>query len=126
MKQILTATTIAILVTSMILAVSLSMTPFADAKKPDKPVKCNNVKIQVRVSNAVNGTEYTATATLNGKTVSKTQTADEDGTLAIPLNFKKLNPCPAVGDAFTGDVNGTPFSGTIDSLKKPNKVSVSL
>jgi hypothetical protein len=125
MQKSISASIIAVVVASMILATALSLTPMTvEAKKPAE--KCNNVKIQVRVTNAVNGTEYTATATLDGKTVSKTVTAEEDGTLAIPLNFKKLSPCPVVGDTFSGDVNGTAFSGEIKSLKKPNKVSVTL
>jgi len=124
MKQILASATIAILIISMILA--LSLTPITvEAKKPAE--KCNNVKILVKVTNVEAGQKITATATLNGKTVSKTSTVDENETsIAIPLHFKKQDPCPKVGDSFSGDVNGTTFDGTIKSLKKPNKVSVSL
>ena len=67
-----------------------------------------------------------AHATLNGTTVSKKQHVEGDNKVAIPLSFKKLNPCPVVGDSFSGDVNGTSFSGTVASLKKPNKVNVAL
>jgi hypothetical protein len=31
-----------------------------------------------------------------------------------------------VGDAFSGNVNGISFAGTLASLKKPNKVNVAL
>jgi hypothetical protein len=46
--------------------------------------------------------------------------------VAIPFQFKKLNPCPAIGDAFSGEVNGTSFNGELKSLTKPNKINVSL
>lgn len=95
--------------------------------KPNDP-KCNNVKILVKVSNIPpNSIAFVGQATLNGKSVSKTVSLEDDeNKVAIPLSFKKLNPCPAVGDGFSGNVNGTSFSGTLTSLKKPNKVSVSL
>lgn len=99
-------------------------------KSKDKPKdpKCNNVKILVKVSNIPpNSIALVGQATLNGKSVSKTVSLEDDeNKVAIPLSFKKLNPCPAVGDGFSGNVNGTSFSGTLTSLKKPNKVSVSL
>jgi len=60
-----------------------------------------------------------AQATLSGKTVDKTQKVEA-------TSLKKLNPCPVVGDSFSSDVNGTSFSGTLSSLKKPNKVNVAL
>lgn len=114
------------LVAMLLLATTMTSFNAVDAKKPVKPVKCQNVKVQVRVSNAVNGTAYTANVTLDGVTKSKTSTAEENGTLALPVNFKKLNPCPSVGDAFNGDVNGVPFDGSLKSLKKPNKISVTI
>lgn len=99
-------------------------------KSKDKPKdpKCNNVKILVKVSNIPpNSIALVGQATLNGKSVSKTVSLEDDeNKVAIPLSFKKLNPCPAVGDGFSGNVNGTSFSGALTSLKKPNKVSVSL
>jgi hypothetical protein len=67
-----------------------------------------------------------AQATLDGKTVNKKQYVQGDNKVAIPLSFKKLNPCPAVGGSFAGSVNSTNFSGTLTSLKKPNKVNVAL
>ena len=98
-------------------------------KSKDKPKdpKCNNVKILVKVSKIPKGSNFViAQATLDGKTVSKTQNVQGVNKVAVPLLFKKLNPCPAVGDGFSGDVNGTAFSGTLASLKKPNKVNVAL
>jgi hypothetical protein len=93
-----------------------------------KSTKCNNVKIQVKVSNIPSGSDsLVGKATLGGKTVSKTSVLGKnESKVTIPLNFKKLTPCPAVGDSFSGDVNGTSFSGTLTSLKTPNKVKVSL
>ena len=67
-----------------------------------------------------------AQVTLDGKTVNKKQHVEGDNKVALPLSFKKLNPCPAIGDSFTGSVNSTSFSGTLTSLKKPNKVNVAL
>jgi hypothetical protein len=98
-------------------------------KSKDKPKdpKCNNVKILLKVSNIPKGsTLLVAQATLDGKTVNKKQNVEGDNKVAIPLSFKKLNPCPAVGDSFSGDVNGTNFSGTLASLKKPNKLNLAL
>jgi hypothetical protein len=98
-------------------------------KSKDKPKdpKCNNVKILVKVSKIPIGSKNViAQATLDGKTVSKTQNVQGENKVAIPLSFKKLNPCPVVGDGFSGDVNGTSFAGTLASLKKPNKVNVAL
>jgi hypothetical protein len=95
-----------------------------DKNKP-KDLKCNNVQILLKVSKIPKGSKLlVAQATLDGKTVTKKQHVEGDNKVAIPLSFKKLNPCPAVGDSFSGDVNGTSFSGTLASLKKPNKVNV--
>jgi hypothetical protein len=97
-----------------------------DKNKPKDP-KCNNVKILLKVSKIPKDSKLlVAQATLDGKTVGKKQHVEGDNKVAIPLLFKKLNPCPAVGDSFSGDVNGTSFSGTLASLKKPNKVNVAL
>jgi hypothetical protein len=98
-------------------------------KSKDKPKdpKCNNVKILVKVSKIPKGSNIVvAQATLDGKTLSKTQNVQGDNKVAVPLSFKKLSPCPVVGDGFSGDVNGTSFAGTLASLKKPNKVNVAL
>ncbi|HEX9320270.1 MAG TPA: hypothetical protein VF884_15150 [Nitrososphaeraceae archaeon] len=98
-------------------------------KSKDKPKdpKCNIVKILVKVSKIPKGSKIViAQATLDGKTVSKTQNVQGDNKVALPLSFKKLSPCPVVGDGFSGDVNGTSFAGTLASLKKPNKVNAAL
>ena len=97
-----------------------------DNKNPKDP-KCNNVQILLKVSKIPKGSKLLiAQATLDGKTVNKRQHVEGDNKVAIPLLFKKLNPCPVVGDSFSGNVNGTGFSGTLASLKKPNKVNVPL
>ena len=97
-----------------------------DKNKPKDP-KCNNVQILLKVSKIPKDSKLlVAQATLGGKTVSKKQHVEGDNKVAIPLSFEKLNPCPVVGDSFSGDVNGTSFSGTLASLKKPNKVNVAL
>ena len=97
-----------------------------DKNKPKDP-KCNNVQILLKVSKIPKDSKLlVAQATLDGKTVSKKQHVEGVNKVAIPLSFKKLNPCPVVGDSFSGDVNGTSFSGTLTSLKKPNKVNVAL
>ena len=97
-----------------------------DSKKPKVP-KCNNVQILLKVSKIPKGSKLLiAQATLDGKTVSKKQHVEGDNKVAIPLSFKKLNPCPVIGDSFSGSVNSTSFSGTLTTLKKPNKVNVPL
>lgn len=97
-----------------------------DKNKPKDP-KCNNVQILLKVSKIPKGSKVViAQATLDGKTVNKKQHVEDDNKVAIPLLFKKLNPCPVVGDNFSGNVNGTNFSGTLSSLKRPNKVNVAL
>jgi hypothetical protein len=130
--------TFIILIAIASLAVTLITSPIASVaashdngnqKSKDKPKdpKCNNVKILIKVSKIPKGSKIViGQATLDGKTVSKTQNVQGDNKVAIPLSFKKLNPCPVVGDGFSGDVNGTSFAGTLTSLKKPNKVNVAL
>ena len=123
----------------VIVAVGLVSSPIFNAayashdngnqKSKDKPkdVKCNNVKILLKISHIPKKTTtLVGNVELNGKKISKTAQIEGDNQIAIPFQFKKLNPCPALGDAFSGDVNGTAFSGTLASLKKPNKVSVPL
>jgi len=98
-------------------------------KSKDKPKdpKCNNVKILVKVSKIPKGSNIViAQATLGGKTVCKTQYVQGDNKVAVPLLFKKLSPCPVIGDGFSGELNDTSFVGTLVSLKKPNKVNVAL
>jgi hypothetical protein len=116
------------LITSPIASVAASHDN-GNQKSKDKPKdpKCNNVKILVKVSKIPTGSKIVvAQATLGGKTVSKTQNAIGENKVAIPLSFKKLNPCPIVGDSFSGDVNGTSFNGRLKSLNKPNEVNVVL
>ena len=98
-------------------------------KSKDKPKdpKCNNVQILLKVSKIPNGSKLlVAQATLDGKTLNKKQHVEGDNKVAIPFSFKKLSPCPAIGDSFSGSVNSTNFSGTLTSIKKPNKVNVAL
>jgi len=97
------------------------------SKEKPKDPKCNNVKILVKVSKIPKGSNIViAQGILGVKTVDKTQNVQVDNKVAMPLSFKKPNPCPAVGDGFSGDVNGTSFAGTLSSLKKPNKVNLAL
>jgi hypothetical protein len=97
-----------------------------DTTKTKNP-KCNNVQILLKVSKIPKDSKLLiAQATVDGKTVNKKQHVEGDSKVAVPLLFKKLNPCPVVGDSFSGNVNGTGFSGTLASIKKPNKVNVAL
>jgi hypothetical protein len=131
------ATTL-VMALALALSVSLMTSPtvsvFAahdngNQKSKDKPKvpKCNNVQILVKVSKIPEGSKIvTSQTTLNGKTIEKVKNVQGDNKIAIPFQFKKLNPCPTVGDSFSGNVNGTSFGGTIASLKKVNKVNVAL
>ena len=114
------------IIATLMLMLPLTAT-IADAK-PTKVKSCNNLKVRVTIDNAVNNTVLVTTATIGSNSVVKTQLVEleenETGIVA-PLNFKKL-PCPAIGSDIFGNVNGTGFSDTVDSLKKPNRVSVSL
>src|SRR6476620_12083569 len=119
---------LATLVTSPALSAA-ALNDNGNQKSKDKPKfpKCNNVQILLKVSKIPKGSKLLiAQATLDGKTVNKRQHVEGDNKVAIPLLFKKLNPCPVLGDSFSGNVNGTGFSGTLASLKKPNKVNVPL
>lgn len=106
-----------LLVTSAVLP-----THFVEAKK----YKRCDVKVQVRVTNAINGSSYAAQVTVDERTKEKISTAEENGTLAIPFMFKNVKPCLNVGDEINGNVNGTEFSGEFKSYKKPNKIAVTL
>jgi hypothetical protein len=97
--------------------------------KPPKPVKCNVIKIQVKVDQIpVDANSLVGEVTLQGKTLSKTVnvTEEADAKTTMVFNFKKFVTCPTEGTGFFGNVNGTNFIESLDSLKKPNKVSVSL
>ena len=133
---ILSVAAIALLATALILATPISSVYAShdngNGKSQDdkagKSVKCNNVKVRVKVTGIEAGTDsITGTATLGGKTVSKTSDVDENETsTTLAFNFKKLSPCPSIGDEFSVEVNGQTVTGTIESLKSPNKVTVSL
>jgi hypothetical protein len=121
-------TVLATLVTSPALSAA-AVHDNGNQKSKDKPKdpKCNNVQILLKVSKIPKDSKLlVAQATLDGKTVSKKQHVEGVSKVAIPLSFKKLNPCPVVGDSFSGTVNSTSFSGTLTTLKKPNKVNVAL
>lgn len=102
--------------------------PIDPTKSNPSTTKCNNIKIQVKVSNIPVGSKsLVSKVTLDGKTLNKTAAVGKNESKAtLPLSFKKLNPCPSIGDNFSGDVNGTSFSGKLVSLKAPNKVNISL
>ena len=92
--------------------------------KPDKvkPIKCQ-VKVQLKVLNAINGTIYTAQL---GNLQAQSKIADEP-TIAFNFQFKKGgDACPAKGETVLGNVNGLEFSSLINSLTKPNKVVIEL
>ena len=128
--QLIVATT---LVSSIFVTASASkgksgQKPTDPTKSNPSTTKCNNIKVQVKVSNIpVGSSSVIGKVTLDGKTLNKTAVVGKNGSKAtLPLSFKKLNPCPSIGDSFSGDVNGTSFSGKLASLKAPNKVNVSL
>lgn len=119
-----------VLAVAVIIAASLLTMPLAhevDAQSKKKPQKCNNVKIHANVSGVEENQTLVGVVSLDGKTVSKQGTVEVNETsLTLPFNFKKLDPCPALGTPFSGFVNGTEFSGELKSIKKPNKVNVDL
>jgi len=132
---------VAVLAATLVLAVPASQAVFADhdsgkgksqdnkdKTKDKKSEKCNNVKIQVKVTDIPEGTdEVSGSITLAGSTVSKTSEIDENETsTTLNFQFKKLSPCPSEGDSFSGSVNGVAIDGTLSSLKKPTKETVSL
>jgi hypothetical protein len=134
-KLLATLTVLAIVITVMALVSSpILSTAYAahdkgNQKSKDKPkdVKCNNIKILLKVSDIPKDTSALAVQVgLKGAQISKSVHVEGDKQIAIPFQFKKLDPCPVLGDSFSGDVNGTSFNGELKSLKKPNKVSVSL
>jgi hypothetical protein len=130
--------TLIVLVAVVSIALTLITSPIASVaashdsgnqKSKDKPKapKCNNVQILLKVSKIPKNSKIlTAQATLDGKSVDKTQNVKGDSKVSIPLSFKKLDPCPKVSDSFSGNVNGTSFNGQLTSLVKPNKVNVPL
>jgi hypothetical protein len=123
MQKSIIALALLALVASMM--VTISIVP-VEAKKPTA-VKCNNIKVQVKVNGVSENETVVASATVGSVAKTKSGVVEENETsIVIPLNFKKVNPCPAVGESIFGDVNGTGFSAELKSLKKPNKVTVTL
>lgn len=118
-----------LILTAAIVALALISAPLAheqaEAQKK-KPKSCNNVKIHVNVKGVEENQTVLGVVTLNDRSVSRMGTVEVNETsINLPFNFKKVN-CPVVGAPFSGFINGTEFSDEIDSLKKPNKVSVTL
>jgi len=102
------------LVSSPILGAAYASHDKGNQKSKDKPkdVRCNNVEILVKLSHIpMDTTALVSNADLNGKKILKTVHIEGDNQIAIPFQFKKLNPCPVVGDSFSGDVNRTAFNG---------------
>ncbi|HTH21895.1 MAG TPA: hypothetical protein VL854_06725 [Nitrososphaeraceae archaeon] len=127
MSKILTVSIVVILALALLTMTVASSDVLAqsDKKKPQK--QCNNVKVQVKINGVEENQTVITSATLGGKTVTKTQTVDENETsITAPLNFKKISPCPTIGESIFGNVNGTGFTGELKSLKKPNKITVNL
>jgi len=133
MQKLLTISIIAALSLTLVTA-SLVLGNDAQAVKlkPDKVkkaknVKCNAIKVLVKVNGVEENQTYTANVTLGTGQKQKTGTAEVNETsITLPVVFKKVQPCPSVGFPIGGDVNGTEINGQITSLKKPNKVSVDL
>lgn len=123
-KQILILATVAILATALLLT-SVTVAPVDAAAK--KPTKCNNVKVQIKVNGVEENQTVVATAQIGSSAKTKSGVVEANETsITIPLNFKKISPCPAVGSEIFGNVNGTGFTGELKSLKKPNKITVDL
>ena len=126
-KQVCALVIAATLLTAL---TAMSMTTMQDAEaKPGKKVnaKCNNIKVQVKVSGVEEGNTVVATVVLDGGVKSKLGVVEENETsITLPVNFKKLTPCPGIDSPITGNVNGTAFDSTLKSLKKPNVVKVNL
>lgn len=96
------------------------------SKGKKKSNQCNNVKVQVRVNGVEENQTVLGVLSLNDRTLSKQVTVEENETsTTLQFNFKKIQ-CPEIGTMFHGFVNGTHFEGELKSLKKPNKVSVSI
>jgi len=125
-KTLLSLSILASLVLSLVV-VGLSSVTTVDAKKPSPTMKCNNVKVQVRVTGVEENQTVVASATIGASSKSKTGVVEANETsITLPINFKKISPCPGVGAPIFGDVNGTGFQSELKSLKKPNVVKVAL
>jgi hypothetical protein len=101
------------------------------AKQPDKPKICQ-VKVQVKILNALNGTIYTVQLgelLPQSKKASFNQTEIDTGDNNVAFNFqfkKGGDACPTKGSTVLGNVNGQGFAAYINSLTKMNKVGVEL
>lgn len=100
------------------------------AKPSDKAKKCQ-VKVQVKLFDAVNGTIYNVQLDdllPQAKLASFNQTEIDEGdnNLAFNFQYKKADNCPEKGDIEEGNVDGTPFVVLINSLTKINKVGIDL
>lgn len=125
---------IAIAIMAATLITATSLPSIADAqtdttsksKKPSNE-KCNNVKVQIKVNGVEENQTVVASATIGTSAKTKSGTVEVNETsITIPINFKKISPCPPIGSPIFGDVNGTGFTSELKSLKKPNKVTVDL
>ena len=97
-----------------------------DAKKP-KTVKCNNVKVNIKVNGVEENQTVIASASIGASAKTKSGVVEENETsITLPIHFKKIFECPGIGSPIFGDVNGTGFTSELTSLKKPNKVTVDL
>lgn len=124
-KTLLSLSILASLALSLVV-IGLSTVATVDAKKPTQ-VKCNNVKVQVRVTGVEENQTVVASATIGASSKSKTGVVEANETsITLPINFKKISPCPGVGAEIFGNVNGTGFQSELKSLKKPNVVKVDL
>ena len=102
------------------------------APKPPKPAKCDNIKIQAKVTGLPEGTtEVTGTAVLSsGASVTRVAGVEENETsTTLNFNFKKATPCPGQGDTATVEIFGDTFSEVqasvaIKDVNKPNKITV--
>lgn len=117
--------TFAVLATILVASVTLAISPVMEVDAAPKKKACNNVKVQIRVDGVEENQTLVATAQIGESAKTKAGTVEENETsITIPLNFKRINPCPEIGSPIFGNVNGTGFEGELKSLKKPNRISV--
>lgn len=103
------------------------------AKPSDKAKKTCQVKVQVKLFDAVNGTIYNVQLDnllpqAKQAVFNQTEIDAGDNNLAFNFQYKKGGDdnCPSKGDVEEGNVNGSPFVVLINSLTKVNKVGVDL
>lgn len=101
-----------------------------EAKKPS-PKICQ-VKVQVKVLSAINGTIYTVQLDdlfpqSKQAVFNQTQIDNGDNNVAFMFQFKKGgDSCPEKDSTVLGSVNTYGFAAYINSLTKPNKVWVEI